>query len=545
MNLNYTRTFTVFLLMVAVTIFSFLNSWGVTETSEARYAEISREMVASGDYLNPQLLGIYHYHKPPVTYYITALGYHIFGFNEFGARFFLQLFLLFQLILVYKIVEYLYKNQQLALFAAACYFTMPILILANRNLTTDIFLTTFILGAIFHWIRYISKTSGIWNLYMYYILMGIAFETKGPVVFLFLWSFTIIYRVLFKEKLKLNIHHILGFILFISIGLAWYILVVIEKPELLDYFLFKQTVNRIASKSFHRDQPFWFYIPILIGVLFPYIIGIVPNLKKVFFKTKTDKLLVINFLVIILLFSLFKTKRIFYILPAFWMAAVIIVRCLQLSSFKSVKSIRISYITLAVLYTVAVIFLFIFKIENIQISILQLSGAILLLALFLYLHKRFFKTANYRSVILMGCFFWGMLLTTGSLFMKNNRDLINSFKPIVTFINNESDAPNKKVFAFDYLISSVPFYTDSEFYTVNYLHDTTVREVQFQDDEQYKEYLLNVYLKSEATRFEELLNSGKNYVLVKKKYGVYKPFQFIEEKLPNKKDFGKWILYYN
>ncbi|SFU73711.1 4-amino-4-deoxy-L-arabinose transferase [Pustulibacterium marinum] len=545
MKQENSRLFLFFLLVVAVTLFTFLDSWGFTETSEARYAEISKEMVETGDYLNPQLLGIYHYHKPPVAYYLTAIGYKIFGFNEFGARFFLQLFLLFQLILVYKIVEYLYNDKKLALLSAACYFTMPILVMANRNLTTDIFLTTFILAAINHWLLYITRRSGTWNLYVYYLMMGIAFETKGPVVFIFLWSFTIIYRIIHKEKFKLTIHQVLGFLLFLMVGSAWYVLVILEKPELLDYFLFKQTVNRIANKSFHRDQPFWFYIPILIGVLFPYVIAIFPKIKNVFQKSKSDKLLIYNIIFIVLLFSIFKTKRIFYVLPSVWMIAILVVRCLKISSPKIIKSIRISYIVLTTLYVIGCLILFFINIENITISVMQLTLVLILFGIFIALYQKYFRKQNYPSVIAMGCLFFGILIISGSLFMKNNRDLINSFKPIVTFINNESDAPNKKVFAFDYLISSVPFYTDSEFYTVNYLHDTTVREVQFQDDEQYKEYLLNVYLKSEATRFEELLNSGKNYVLVKKKFGVYKPFQFIEEKLPNKKDFGKWILYYN
>jgi len=75
-------------------------TWGLTETSEARYAQISKEMFTSGDYLHPTLLGIQHYHKPPVTYYITSLGYSIFGANETGARFFLAIALLIQLLFI-------------------------------------------------------------------------------------------------------------------------------------------------------------------------------------------------------------------------------------------------------------------------------------------------------------------------------------------------------------------------------------------------------------------------------------------------------------
>jgi 4-amino-4-deoxy-L-arabinose transferase len=91
----------ILLLIFVISLFQ-LGSWGITESSEARYAQIAKEMFDSGNYIHPTKMGIYHYHKPPLTYYITALGYYLFGENEFGARFFLSVALLIQLILVYK-----------------------------------------------------------------------------------------------------------------------------------------------------------------------------------------------------------------------------------------------------------------------------------------------------------------------------------------------------------------------------------------------------------------------------------------------------------
>ena len=91
-----------------------LGSYGLAETSEVRYAEISREMLITGDYLNPQLLGIFHFHKPPITYYITSLGYQIFGINEFGARFFLQVAVIIQLLFIYGLAQLLFKSKKIA-----------------------------------------------------------------------------------------------------------------------------------------------------------------------------------------------------------------------------------------------------------------------------------------------------------------------------------------------------------------------------------------------------------------------------------------------
>ena len=146
------KQFYLILALLFAVLLSGSGSWGLTESSEARYAEIAREMVTTGDYLHPSLLGIHHYHKPPVTYQLTALGYQIFGVNEFGARFFLAVALLLQVFFVYKIGRLLFKNEKKAMASALIYFSFPVVLIAARNLTTDAFLTTFILWALYFWL---------------------------------------------------------------------------------------------------------------------------------------------------------------------------------------------------------------------------------------------------------------------------------------------------------------------------------------------------------------------------------------------------------
>lgn len=102
----------IFLALVFFGLVLFSGNWGLTESSEARYATIAKEMVDTDSYINPTLLGIKHLHKPPLTYYITAFSYKIFGVNEFGARFFLHIALVFQLLLVFKITQLLFKNEK-------------------------------------------------------------------------------------------------------------------------------------------------------------------------------------------------------------------------------------------------------------------------------------------------------------------------------------------------------------------------------------------------------------------------------------------------
>jgi 4-amino-4-deoxy-L-arabinose transferase-like glycosyltransferase len=84
------------LAIAALALLFNLNSWGVLEASEAGYAEISREMFGSGNLLQPTLLNIWHFHKPPITFWLTDLGLELFKVSALGARFVLQLSLILQ-----------------------------------------------------------------------------------------------------------------------------------------------------------------------------------------------------------------------------------------------------------------------------------------------------------------------------------------------------------------------------------------------------------------------------------------------------------------
>ena len=53
---------------------------------EGRYAEIAREMAASGDYVTPTLNGLKYFEKPPLQYWATALAIETVGLNNFTGR---------------------------------------------------------------------------------------------------------------------------------------------------------------------------------------------------------------------------------------------------------------------------------------------------------------------------------------------------------------------------------------------------------------------------------------------------------------------------
>ncbi len=58
----------------------------IAPRSESRYAVVSKQMAASGDWLVPHLDDKPHLTKPPLTYWLQALGLRVYGFGEFAIR---------------------------------------------------------------------------------------------------------------------------------------------------------------------------------------------------------------------------------------------------------------------------------------------------------------------------------------------------------------------------------------------------------------------------------------------------------------------------
>ena len=64
-----------------------LGGIGLVGPDEPRYASIAREMLMTGGYITPRLYGAPWFEKPPLMYWLSAVGYKLFGNSEAAARF--------------------------------------------------------------------------------------------------------------------------------------------------------------------------------------------------------------------------------------------------------------------------------------------------------------------------------------------------------------------------------------------------------------------------------------------------------------------------
>jgi 4-amino-4-deoxy-L-arabinose transferase-like glycosyltransferase len=291
---------------------------GLFETSEGRYASVGRAMLDSGDWLIPQNNGLKHFTKPPVTYWLSALGMKLFGINEFGARFFLSLAAGFTALGCYLIGNLLF-SQLVGLISALILSTSLFFLIQFKGLTTDPFLTAFETFMVFGFLSFLKKKKAIW-IYFFWIFAGLAMLTKGPPGLLPLLG--LIPACLlkgYKEELKKIFYHFKGLGLFFVIGFGWFFLVAFKTPGLLSYFLIDETIKRVASSSHSRTGPFYMFILLLPAGLFPWtgylFSGIKENYKRLKDKNELSGFLLFWLVIPLIVFSISKSKLAAYVLP--------------------------------------------------------------------------------------------------------------------------------------------------------------------------------------------------------------------------------------
>lgn len=526
------------------------NTWGLTESSEARYAEISREMYLGGDYIHPELLGIDHYHKPPVTYYITALGYAVFGVNEYGVRFFPALALLLQLLLVFKIGHILFNDRKTATIAALFYFSYPLVHAAARNLTTDCFLTTFIFAAIYFYLQHRQAAKGYLHLYLFYLFCGLCFLTKGPVGVLPPAVFAIVGNRFIKTGNKFSLHHIAALLMGILICISWFIVLLIDNhnPALLDYFVNHQLVDRVASDSFGRSQQFWYYLVFLPLAGFPTIIifvdYLITGLRKDWVNRAVNLIPAIVFLICFIVFSASSSKLIFYVLPLYLLIAILSSRHLLAMSLRKQLLYCNLFFYCSVLLLAALLFAAFF-VNNLYIPRVPIGiGCAAGIGLLIFCRYQP-KIPTHTSLVLVPSACLALLTFILPVVLKKNEAAINSMKPVAAFINSRSVPGSANIIVYDQLLPSLEFYTGSKLVTIHHVNSRSKRETEFEPlsaagEKRYFE----VEADMQTNNFRNLQNLPHCFVVAKASQLLPDSLAFLTNKLLNKTVMGKWVVYY-
>jgi 4-amino-4-deoxy-L-arabinose transferase len=536
--LHLSKAFFLFIIIISPLLFFKLGSWGVIETSEARYAQISKEMYESKDFIHPKMLGILHYHKPPVIYWITSLSYSIFGVNEFAARFFLQLAYLLQLLLIYKIAILIFDDNKTRLYVTVIYATFPMVLISIRGLTTDAYVTTLILGSICSWLSFIKNKNALY-IYSTALLLSIGFLAKGPVPLIYT-GFIIIGTLSETPSLKKYWpHYLLSIMIMIPISFSWYGYIISENKMLREYFLVHHTIERFTNgNSFKRAEPWWFYIASLPALMLTWTVVLIAGAIK---NKISEMPLILRRIVIFwiaipfIFFSMASSKLVLYILPLFGGLAILCGFYLAKENLNKI----VENIFLVVLIALNVIFLtapFLDEIVHLPkwISVIPVISLVLMLLIK-------YKTKHYgvaEKTCLYAMIFTISLIPFSTAFLSNNNLLVNATKPIAVWIKQQK-LTDQKIFVYNELLPSLAFDLGNN--NIVSLYDgnhNAMRETQFEQNTNWKETLIDL------TTIQKRKLNTENSILLAKKGKIKSNSQWITISYKHQKEIGKWIIYF-
>jgi Dolichyl-phosphate-mannose-protein mannosyltransferase/Aminoarabinose transferase C-terminal domain len=309
--------------LAALVSFFHLWSYGLWEPDEARYAEIAREMVTSGNYLIPHLNYVIYIEKPPLLYWLTALSYHVFGINEFAARFFGAVFAVLGVAATSYFALRSFGRRH-ALLAGAILATMPIYAVLGQVLTTDMILAALMTIASFalfmHW-----REGGIWC-WLAYLAMALGILTKGPVAAILPVGAMLAFLV-WQGELRGAIgrfHAISGAIAVLAIAAPWFIYAIIRVPGYFDFYFVGEYLKRVFQPSYSHGEPIWYYVPVLAGGLLPWSAMVPLMTWRAMAPNPARRYCLVLAIVVVGAFSLASAKLIPYILPALPPIAILI-----------------------------------------------------------------------------------------------------------------------------------------------------------------------------------------------------------------------------
>ena len=268
-----------FPLAVALVLGFFMQgSRGLYESTEGRYSECAREMVASGDLMVPVLNGEPHWTKPPLTYWAIAAGTFALGNTAWGVR--LYLVVAFGLtVLAVHCLEGAIRGKPATGYAALLYATAPYTVGGANIASTDTLLTLWEAWAMaFFWLAHRDGRRRF--VILMWASLGLAFATKGPVGLFPLIGIVPANRLLWRRSQgKVRLWDPYGAAVFALLGLSWYAYVVVRNPALLRGWFMEELVGRTVLDAHARlsSKPHKLlsvYLPILLlgaGVWVPFV----------------------------------------------------------------------------------------------------------------------------------------------------------------------------------------------------------------------------------------------------------------------------------
>lgn len=531
---------TLFLTLILGSLFFILlGNRPLFTPDEGRYAEIAREMAASGNYITPYLNGIKYFEKPILFYWLGAAAIKLGGTSVAALRFINAIIAIFGCLSTYAAGRKLYgRSTGLAaavlLGTSTLYFVMAHMI--SLDLPVTVFLAVSLYGFILAVEEKVLKTARLY-FYAAATTAALAVLTKGLIGVVFPAMIAAAWLTLlgeWRQLLRLPVFSAL--LVFFLVALPWHIIVNIYNPEFFHFYFIEQHFLRYTTLEVGHYQPNWFFIPTIIAGFFPWIVFLPQTLMASLphrFSQRRQYASELFFLIwaglIFLFFSFSKSKLIPYILPVMPALALLTSRYL-VNSTKTSRDLIAGYLCLLILSCIITYFLW-----NLAITLSEPASAILYLRLSslplmigailsLFYVFRTPRTALYITMLSTALF---LVISLGAVRFVDTRTIQPLAITLKTLLQ-----PGDEVITYNQYYQDLPFYLEQRVTILNWRNELTFG-MQYQDTSEWminndqfwshwhsKKRIYMIMSREELTRFHERYPHEKIILITETPYNV-------------------------
>ena len=261
--------------------FGTLDARHLLRADEGRYAEIAREMAATGDWVTIRYQGLKYFEKPPLHLWMTALAFEAFGVGEWQARLWVAISGALGIGGVALAAQRWFGGGALAaLVLVAC----PTWIVGSHFNSLDMGVSA-ALGLTLCAVllaQHPQATPGQRRGWMLaaWAAMGAAVLTKGLIGLVLPGLSLVVYTLLARHwALWRQLHLVAGTAVFLLVTAPWFWLVQQRNPEFASFFFIHEHFQRYTSTVHQRSAPAWYFVPQLLAGYAPWL-GLLPAIGQ-------------------------------------------------------------------------------------------------------------------------------------------------------------------------------------------------------------------------------------------------------------------------
>ena len=314
----------------------------LTLPDEGRYVGVALEMLRSGEWLTPTIDGLPYFHKPPLFYWVTAAGLSGLGVNAWAARLAPLLGAVLAAWSLYLFVRR-WSGQHAAKASLIVLATQPFFYIGAQFANLDMLVA----GCISATVLLLAHASQLlerglpWRraLLAAYAMAGLGMLAKG-LIGIVLPALVIVVWLLASRRWRLlwPLISVPGMALLLLVAAPWFLVMQTRFEAFADYFFVVQHFKRFSQAGFNNMRPVWFYLAVLPLLCLPWPLWLAlarrgpradaaaaspaapaPPLRSLMWSWLA---------VIVLFFSMPRSKLVGYVLPALpplaWLIAEVV-----------------------------------------------------------------------------------------------------------------------------------------------------------------------------------------------------------------------------